>query len=110
MLSLPCHSLLKSHYEIADQNYHSHRVALSVCSEVTGLKDYQLGHRGQPTDLHTRDARGSIFLLRGGTGQEIFFSGRGGVGWGEAGIKIRGAGQGSNPPGAGHFRGRAKRP
>ena len=25
----------------------------------------------------TRDARGSIFLLRGGAGQEIFFSGRG---------------------------------
>ena len=51
--AVSCHSLLKSHYETAVQNYHSHRVALSVCSEVTGLKDYQLGHRGQPTDLHT---------------------------------------------------------
>ena len=45
--------------------------------------------------LAIRDERGSIFLLRGGAGQEIFSSGRGG-----AGIKIHGAG---------HFRGGACR-
>ena len=65
--------------------------------------------------LCIRDARGSIFLLRGGAGRGRRYFFRGGAGQGGAGIKIHGAGrggagQGSNPPGAGHFRGRAKRP
>ena len=51
--------------------------------------------------VDSRDERGSIFLLQGGVGQEIFFSGQGGAGRGRDQNSRGGAFSGRGMPGRG---------